>query len=142
MAWSGLARERTPPTTVRARVRAYGVTVREIAPRSNLVGRVGAVMSTSAPAPVDRGDGSRPVLTTALVALMAVGSGLSVACNYYVQPLLPELSDEFGASSSVVGLLVTVSQLGHVVGEIEKGRRCIELLPLKQHWRLRTEQQQ
>ena len=73
-------------------------------------------MSTSAPAPVDRGDGSRPVLTTALVALMAVGSGLSVACNYYVQPLLPELSDEFGASSSVVGLLVTVSQLGYVVG--------------------------
>ena len=47
---------------------------------------------------------------------MAVGSGLSVACNYYVQPLLPRLSDEFDASSSVVGLLVTVSQLGYVLG--------------------------
>jgi predicted MFS family arabinose efflux permease len=47
---------------------------------------------------------------------MAVGSGLSVACNYYVQPLLPELSDDFDATSALVGLLVTVSQLGYVAG--------------------------
>lgn len=58
----------------------------------------------------------RPTLTTRLAALMAVGSGLSVASNYYVQPLLPELSDHFGVSSSVVGLLVTVSQVGYVAG--------------------------
>jgi len=59
---------------------------------------------------------NRPALTTGLVALMAVGSGLSVASNYYVQPLLPDLADEFHRSSSVVGLLVTVSQLGYVAG--------------------------
>lgn len=47
---------------------------------------------------------------------MAVGSGLSVASNYYVQPLLPDLSDEFGVGSSTVSLLVTVSQVGFVVG--------------------------
>jgi len=58
----------------------------------------------------------RPSLTTRLIVLMAVGSGLSVASNYYVQPLLPELADEFGVSSSVIGLLVTVSQLGDVAG--------------------------
>lgn len=58
----------------------------------------------------------RPVLTRRLVALMAVGSGLSVASNYYVQPLLPRLADSFGASTWVVGLLVTVSQIGYVVG--------------------------
>jgi predicted MFS family arabinose efflux permease len=58
----------------------------------------------------------RPRLTTRLVALMAVGSGLSVASNYYVQPLLPELGDAFDVSSSVVSLLVTVSQLGYVAG--------------------------
>jgi predicted MFS family arabinose efflux permease len=63
-----------------------------------------------APAP------GRPELTTRLVALMAVGSGLSVASNYYVQPLLPDLADGFGVSSSVVGLLVTVSQIGYVAG--------------------------
>ena len=57
-----------------------------------------------------------PPLTTRLVVLMAVGSGLSVASNYYVQPLLPELSAAFGASSWAVGLLVTVSQVGYVVG--------------------------
>jgi predicted MFS family arabinose efflux permease len=60
--------------------------------------------------------GRRPSLTTRLIVLMAVGSGLSVASNYYVQPLLPELADEFGVSSSVIGLLVTVSQLGYVAG--------------------------
>jgi predicted MFS family arabinose efflux permease len=58
----------------------------------------------------------RPALTTRLVLLMAVGSGLSVASNYYVQPLLPELADTFDVSSSVVGLLVTVSQVGYVAG--------------------------
>jgi len=57
-----------------------------------------------------------PVLTTRLVVLMAVGSGLSVASNYYVQPLLPRLADTFGASSWAVGLLVTVSQIGYVAG--------------------------
>lgn len=59
---------------------------------------------------------TRPALTTRLVVLLAVGSGLSVASNYYVQPLLPDLADEFGVGSSVVGLLVTVSQVGFVAG--------------------------
>src|SRR5262245_12478351 len=58
----------------------------------------------------------RPLLTRQLVALLAVGSGLSVGSNYYVQPLLPELADAFHTSSAVVGLLVTVSQLGYVAG--------------------------
>ena len=72
-------------------------------------------MSTTA-APTPPAAPARPTLTSTLVALMAVGSGLSVASNYYVQPLLPELSDRFGVGSSVVGLLVTVSQLGYVAG--------------------------
>jgi len=59
---------------------------------------------------------ARPALTTRLVVLLAVGSGLSVASNYYVQPLLPDLADEFGVGSSVMGLLVTVSQVGFVAG--------------------------
>jgi predicted MFS family arabinose efflux permease len=58
----------------------------------------------------------RPELTGRLVALLTVGSGLAVASNYYVQPLLPELADAFGASSSGAGLLVTVGQVGFVVG--------------------------
>ena len=35
----------------------------------------------------------RPELTRRLVALLTVGSGLSVAANYYAHPLLPELAD-------------------------------------------------
>lgn len=58
----------------------------------------------------------RPELTSRLVALLTVGSGLAVASNYYIQPLLPELSDELGVSSATVGLLVTVSQIGYVAG--------------------------
>jgi predicted MFS family arabinose efflux permease len=58
----------------------------------------------------------RPALTTRLVVVLALGSGLSVASNYYVQPLLPALADGFGVSSSVAGLLVTVSQIGYLVG--------------------------
>jgi predicted MFS family arabinose efflux permease len=58
----------------------------------------------------------RPELTTRLIVLLTVGSGLSVASNYYIQPLLPALADGFGVSSSVVGLLVTVSQVGYVAG--------------------------
>jgi predicted MFS family arabinose efflux permease len=58
----------------------------------------------------------RPGLTSGLIGLMAVGCGLSVASNYYLQPLLPELADEFGVGSSVAGLLVTVSQAGFVAG--------------------------
>jgi predicted MFS family arabinose efflux permease len=59
---------------------------------------------------------ARPALTTRLVVLLAFGSGLSVASNYYVQPLLPDLADELGSSSSAVGLLVTVGQVGFVAG--------------------------
>lgn len=55
-------------------------------------------------------------MTTRLVVLMAVGAGLSVGSNYYVQPLLPDLADGFEARSSVVALLVTVSQVGYVAG--------------------------
>lgn len=58
----------------------------------------------------------RPPLTATLVVLMAVGTGLSVASNYYVQPLLPELADAFHVRSSTAGLLVTLSQLGYVAG--------------------------
>lgn len=58
----------------------------------------------------------RPALTTRLLALLTVGTGLAVASNYYIQPLLPELADGFGVASSTVGLLVTISQIGYVVG--------------------------
>ena len=51
-----------------------------------------------------------------LVLLMAVACGASVANLYYAQPLLHTLGRAFAVSEGTAGLLVTVTQLGYVVG--------------------------
>jgi predicted MFS family arabinose efflux permease len=56
------------------------------------------------------------VLTGGLVLLMAVGSGVSSANNYYIQPLLHTVSHTFSVGSDVAGLIVTLGQLGYVLG--------------------------
>ncbi|WP_229722862.1 MFS transporter [Xylophilus rhododendri] len=55
-------------------------------------------------------------MTPALTALMAVGSGLSVASNYYAQPLLALFVQVFHVSIGHAGLLVTCSQIGYICG--------------------------
>ncbi|MDH0863094.1 MFS transporter [Mitsuaria sp. GD03876] len=52
-------------------------------------------------------------MSRALVLLLAVGAGLSVAPLYYAQPMLGLLSTEFGASASQIGLIPTLTQLGY-----------------------------
>jgi predicted MFS family arabinose efflux permease len=47
---------------------------------------------------------------------MAVATGLSVANNYFAQPLLPVMERDLGMSSSVAGLVVTIAQLGYAAG--------------------------
>jgi predicted MFS family arabinose efflux permease len=59
-----------------------------------------------------------PVLSRGLVLLLAGACGASVANLYYAQPLLHTLAGAFGVSSGTAGLLVTVSQLGYVLGLI------------------------
>jgi predicted MFS family arabinose efflux permease len=51
-----------------------------------------------------------------LVLLLAVSCGAAVANMYYAQPLLHTLADAFGVSDATAGLLVTVTQVGYVVG--------------------------
>ena len=51
-----------------------------------------------------------------LALFLAVACGLIVANNYYAQPLLPDLKSHFGVSSGVVGLCVTLNQLGYAAG--------------------------
>jgi predicted MFS family arabinose efflux permease len=51
-----------------------------------------------------------------LVLLLALTCGAAVANLYYAQPLLETLADDFHVSVATAGLLVTVSQLGYVVG--------------------------
>lgn len=69
---------------------------------------------------------SKPTLTRGLLVFMAVGSGLSVASLYYVQPLLVLLAEEYGLSETRAGLLVTVSQIGYLAG-------LITVVPLGDH---------
>jgi len=59
---------------------------------------------------------SAPGLDTAVLALMAIATGLAVASNYYAQPLLHKIGEEFSLSNDVAGLVVTVAQLAYAVG--------------------------
>ena len=51
-----------------------------------------------------------------LVGLLAVASGMTVANLYYAQPLLSSLSQVFHLDTATAGLLITVTQIGYVVG--------------------------
>ncbi|WP_327248400.1 MFS transporter [Streptomyces sp. NBC_01320] len=51
-----------------------------------------------------------------LVALLAVASGMTVANLYYAQPLLSSLSSVFHTSTATAGALITLTQVGYVVG--------------------------
>jgi predicted MFS family arabinose efflux permease len=51
-----------------------------------------------------------------VVAIMAVATGAIVANIYYAQPLVATLAQAFGASTSAIGVLITVIQLGYAAG--------------------------
>jgi predicted MFS family arabinose efflux permease len=67
--------------------------------------------------------GARPALQRPVVVTMAAATGLSVASNYYAQPLLPLIGHDLHLSAGTAGLLVTVTQLGYAAG-------LVLLLPL------------
>ncbi|MEW2497271.1 MFS transporter [Streptomyces nodosus] len=51
-----------------------------------------------------------------LIALLAVACGMTVANLYYAQPLLFLLRDAFHVSTETAGLLITLTQIGYVLG--------------------------
>src|SRR5205085_12343011 len=51
-----------------------------------------------------------------LVLLLAVSCGAAAANLYYAQPLLETLGRAFGVSNATAGLLITITQLGFVLG--------------------------
>jgi predicted MFS family arabinose efflux permease len=55
-------------------------------------------------------------ISRGLVLLLAITCGAAVANLYYAQPLLHTLAGAFGVSDGTAGLLVTVSQIGYVIG--------------------------
>jgi predicted MFS family arabinose efflux permease len=55
-------------------------------------------------------------MSRGLVAMLAGATGATVANLYYAQPLLHTLGRAFHVSTGTSGLLVTVSQIGYVIG--------------------------
>lgn len=47
---------------------------------------------------------------------MSVATGLAVASNYYVQPLLDTIANAFSLSINQAGFIVTAAQLGYAAG--------------------------
>jgi predicted MFS family arabinose efflux permease len=66
--------------------------------------------SGAGPVPPTRG------VSRGLVLLLATACGTAAANLYYAQPLLHTLARAFGVSDGTAGLLITISQLGYVVG--------------------------
>ncbi|MGL4287322.1 MAG: MFS transporter [Phreatobacter sp.] len=57
-----------------------------------------------------------PALSRAIALLFAIASGLAVANVYFAQPLLDRMAEEFAISHGVVGLVMTVTQIGYGIG--------------------------
>lgn len=59
---------------------------------------------------------SHAALSRSLTLLMALATGLSVASNYYPQPLLHTIAQDFGISYAEVGIVVTTAQVSYAAG--------------------------
>jgi predicted MFS family arabinose efflux permease len=57
-------------------------------------------------------------LSQSFIILMSVASAVSVANLYYSQPLLSNLSNYFGVSSTVIGISAMLIQVGYALGLI------------------------
>ncbi|MBU5641811.1 MFS transporter [Citrobacter sp. S46_ASV_140] len=55
-------------------------------------------------------------LSSSLILLMSIATGLAVASNYYAQPLLDTIARNFSLSASTAGFIVTAAQLGYAAG--------------------------
>ncbi|WP_337123437.1 MFS transporter, partial [Staphylococcus aureus] len=54
--------------------------------------------------------------TTPIILLMSAATGLIVASNYYAQPLLHTISQQFGLNETAAGSIVMTAQLSYAAG--------------------------
>jgi predicted MFS family arabinose efflux permease len=64
----------------------------------------------------DERSGADAGISRQLVMLLAFTTGAAVANMYYAQPLLHTLGHAFGVGTATTGLLVTIGQIGYVLG--------------------------
>lgn len=57
-----------------------------------------------------------PRLSRLVVFLFAVTAGSSAGCLYYLQPLLHEVGNDLGVSTTAAGLIVSLTQVGYLIG--------------------------
>lgn len=58
----------------------------------------------------------QPSMSHALALLFATACGMSVANIYFAQPLLDQLSNEFGIDHSIIGVVITITQIFYGLG--------------------------
>lgn len=63
-----------------------------------------------------RKTGAQAQLSNATLLLYAIISGAAVATVYYSQPLLEAMASEFGISSTIIGSIVTMTQICYALG--------------------------
>jgi predicted MFS family arabinose efflux permease len=73
-------------------------------------------LSHAAPAPAGKALSASCDLPAGLVWLLAVGAGLAVGALYYSQPMLGVMAASLGASSTDIGWVPTLTQLGYALG--------------------------
>lgn len=59
-----------------------------------------------------------PALSPAITLLFAVACGISVANVYIAQPLLDAMAQDLAIDPAVIGLIITVTQIGYALGLI------------------------
>lgn len=59
---------------------------------------------------------SAPTLTAPIILLMSVTTGLVVASNYYAQPLLHTISQQFKLTETQAGSIVMTAQMAYAIG--------------------------
>lgn len=77
-------------------------------------------------------------LSRALILIMAVSCGVSVANLYYMQPLLADVAETFRVSTASIGIIAMLPQityaLGHVfilpIGDIRERRKLIVIMAI------------
>jgi predicted MFS family arabinose efflux permease len=66
--------------------------------------------------PADSGETTASALSPAVVLLFAITCGLSVANIYFAQPLLDTIAQDLGITPAMVGIVVTLTQVGYAFG--------------------------